>query len=356
MTSTAGTMQQELDTHRRWSQEGKSVGVATVVSVKGSAPRGVGAKLLVSSDGEMEGSVSGGCVENDVREHALSVLSSGEPRLVSYGIADEEAFEVGLTCGGTIEVYIAPFEPTRQPDGLGAALTVVEGTDMGAKAVIDRSSGLIAGGGAWMSREVMEDAEKLMDREESLALTYGDRRILIDVIPLAPVMLIFGAGHIAQPLSVMAGGLGFKVIVADARATFATPERFPDVDELIIGWPEAVLDRVPLDSRTYIVLLSHDARFESPVFKAVRNKPIKYLGAMGSRRTHAARVERLRSHGWSDEEIDSIHGPVGIDIKAKTPEETAVSILAEVIQVRYGAGSGLSLSGTDAPIHLATES
>lgn len=251
-----------------------------------------------------------------------------------------------------VTAILEAVEHLREAERLGAVLTVVEGADMGQRAVVDRIDGVVAGGGAWLTAEVVSDANQLMDSEDSRTLSYGSRRVLIDVVPPPPVMLIFGAGHIAQPLSSMARLVGFKVVVADARATFATDERFPHVDELVVGWPEAVFDHVSPDARTYVVLLSHDERFETPVFRAVRGTPIRYLGAMGSRRTHAARMDRLRAEGWTETEIEEIRGPIGLDVKAKTPEETAVSILAEVIQVRYGSGSGLSLSGTDAPIHI----
>lgn len=235
---------------------------------------------------------------------------------------------------------------------LGAMITVIDGPDTGSVVVVDRSTGHLAGDGSgWLDDDVLQDADGLMDREESRALVYGDRRIFIDVIAPSPVMLIFGAGHIAQPLSLFARELGFRVVVADARATWATPERFPQIDELIVAWPEAVFDHIAPDRRTYVVLLSHDSRFEIPVFEAVHGKPIRYLGAMGSRRTHALRVDRLRQEGWTDQEIDAIHGPIGLDLKAKSPAETAVSILAEIIQVRYGAGSAAPLRGTDAAIH-----
>jgi xanthine dehydrogenase accessory factor len=254
-----------------------------------------------------------------------------------------------------VKDIIDAVDQLRRSERLGAVLTVVEGTQPGAQAVVDRSDGVMTGGGDWVSDEVLTDANELMDREDSRTLTYGDHRILIEVVPPTPVILIFGAGHVAQPLSAMARILGFKVVVADARATFATPERFPDVDELIVGWPIAVFDHFEPDGHTYVVLLSHDTRFETPVFEAIQGAGVRYVGAMGSRRTHAARVERLRTNGWSDEEIDLIHGPIGLDIKAKTPAETAVSILAEIVQVRYQAGSGVSLRGTDAPIHITDD-
>jgi xanthine dehydrogenase accessory factor len=239
-----------------------------------------------------------------------------------------------------------------EAERLGATITIIDGPGLGSTAVVDRADGVVAGDrGDWLFDEMLTDTDALMDREESRSLIYGDRRVFIDTIAPRPTMLIFGAGHIAQPLSVIAGELGFRVVVADARAAWATQERFPDVDELIVAWPGSVFDHIEPDSKTYVVMLSHDARFEIPVFEAVHGTPIKYLGAMGSRRTHVMRVERLRAEGWTDEQIDSIHGPIGLDLKGRTPAETAVAIAGEVILVRYGGGSALSLSGTDVAIH-----
>ena len=240
----------------------------------------------------------------------------------------------------------------KKEERLGAMLTVIDGPDLGSSVVVDRATGDIAGDGSpWLDDDIIFDANTLMDREESRSLMFGERRIFIDTIAPSPIMLIFGAGHIAQPLSLFARELGFRVVVADARAAWATPERFPDADELIVAWPEAVFDHIEPDRRTYVVLLNHDSRFEIPVFHAVHCKPIRYLGAMGSRRTHAMRVERLMAEGWSQDEVDAIHGPIGLDLKGKTPAETAVAILAEIVQVRYGAGSATSLRGADTPIH-----
>jgi xanthine dehydrogenase accessory factor len=241
-----------------------------------------------------------------------------------------------------------------EAERLGASITIIDGPGLGSTVVVDRADGVIAGDrGDWLSDEMLTDADALMDREESRSLVYGDRRVFIDTIAPRPTMLIFGAGHIAQPLSIIARELGFRVVVADARAAWATQERFPDVDELIVAWPGSVFDHIEPDSKTYVVMLSHDARFEIPVFEAVHETPIKYLGAMGSRRTHAMRVERLRADGWNDEQVESIHGPIGLDLKGKTPAETAVAIAGEIILVRYGGGSALSLSGTDVAIHGA---
>jgi len=243
--------------------------------------------------------------------------------------------------------FIEAVATLKDEERLGAMVSVIEGPDVGSVVILDRSNGVVAGDDeTWFNEDMAADATDLMDREQSKSLVYGDRRVFIDTIAPSPVMLIFGAGHIAQPLSIFARELGFRVVVADARATWATPER-----ELIVAWPEAVFDHVAPDRRTYVVLLSHDSRFEIPVFKAVHGKPIRYLGAMGSRRTHAMRVDRLREEGWTDDEVEAIHGPIGLDLKGQLPAETAVAILAEIIQVRYGAGTALSLRGSQEAIH-----
>jgi xanthine dehydrogenase accessory factor len=235
---------------------------------------------------------------------------------------------------------------------LGAAATVVDGPDLGAKAIIDAQSGIVAGALPGNIREaVLADATQLMEHEQSHTLAYGDSQVFIETIAPPPRVLIFGAGHVSQPLARMAQIIGFRVVVADARRTWATPERFPDVADLIVEWPDAVFAKYQPDRRTYVVITSHDARFEDPVFPALKGAPIRYLGAMGSRRTHAARRDRLAADGWTEAELDTIHGPIGLDLGAETPEETAVSILAEMIQVRYGHGTGLSLHGTAGRIH-----
>jgi xanthine dehydrogenase accessory factor len=253
-----------------------------------------------------------------------------------------------------VSEIIAAVASLKDQERLGAMITVIDGPDTGSSIVVDRSEGVVAGDGdPWISDEVLADADDLMDREENKALMYGSRRIFIDTVAPSPVMLIFGAGHIAQPLSLFARELGFRVVVADARAAWATAERFPNVDELIVAWPADVFDHITPDRRTYVVMLSHDSRFEIPVFNAVHGVPLRYLGAMGSRRTHAMRVERLKQEGWTDAQTDSIRGPIGLDLKAKSPAETAIAILAEVIQVRYGAGSAVPLRGTDVAIHVS---
>ena len=235
---------------------------------------------------------------------------------------------------------------------LGAVATVVAGAELGAKAVIDFDAGYVAGElPSGVSADVLADAKALMEHEQNRTLSYGDTEVFIETVAPPPHLVVFGAVHIAQPLSTMARQLGFHVTVSDARGAFTTRERYPDADRVLVGWPDDLKDEIELDRRTYVVLLSHDARFEDPVLPWVLESPVRYVGAMGSRRTSAKRVDKLQRMGYSDEQIGRIHGPVGLDIGAEQPAETAISILAEMIQVRYGSGSGESLVGTAHRIH-----
>ena len=236
---------------------------------------------------------------------------------------------------------------------LGSVVTIVSGPDAGAKSVIDDEKGyLLDGIPDDISEDILADARELMQHEQNRTLTYGERDVFIETIAPAPHLIIFGAVHVAQPLVRMARELGFVVTVSDARKAFTTEERFPEADRILVGWPQDLMDEFVFDARTYVVILSHDARFEDPVFPVLHRSKVRYIGAMGSRRTHRKRAGRLSAAGWSEDEIARIHGPVGLDIGAEAPAEVAISILAEMIQVRYGFGSGLSLRGREGRIHL----
>jgi xanthine dehydrogenase accessory factor len=236
---------------------------------------------------------------------------------------------------------------------LGARVVVVAGPYIGSSAVIDFDEGYVHGElPASLAPDVLADARALMENEQSRTLSYDEHEVFIETVAPQPQLLIFGAVHIAQALASYAKALGFRVTVNDARPAFTTQERFPEADQVVVGWPDEVMDRLVMDRRTYVVILSHDARFEEPVLPAVLASPARYIGAMGSRRTHAKRVERLEAAGHDPDQIARIYGPVGLDIGAEQPGEVAISILAEMIQVRYGSGSGESLRGRAGRIHL----
>jgi xanthine dehydrogenase accessory factor len=304
-----------LDTLERWTSDGLRVAAATLVETERSAPRQPGAVLAVSERGDVVGSLTGGCVEPALYEEARAVLAGEPPRLRTYGIEDEDAFEAGLPCGGTVHVFIAPAEreliarvaaAVRAEEPIALALTV-SGPDIGAQ------------------RLVPPDGRAEPELE-------GDTFFL----PLAPRprMYVFGAVDHAAAVARLGGLLGYHVTVCDARARFLTRERFPDADELVVAWPDEFLRSVPVDERTAICVLTHDHKFDVPLLEAALATPAGYIGAMGAKRTNAERAERLRAAGVSDRALARIHAPIGLDIGARTPEEIAVAVAAEIVASR----------------------
>jgi len=317
----------------RWQARGESVALATVVATRRSAPRPVGSKLAVSESGEMAGSVSGGCVESDVYEHAREVLAGADPRLVSYGIPDEFAFSVGLPCGGEIDVFVERADPIvleevrrlLDEDRHGVLFTVVEGADLGGRA---------------LALDGDERAEEAIRRGRSHVLEQDGEKVFADVFGPPPRLLVFGAVDTAEELCRAAKQVGWRTIVADARAKFATPERVPSADELLVAWPEEALRRVRPSYDTAIVVLTHEDKFDLPALTGALETEAFYVGALGSRRNQARRRELLRETGLDEEQLERISGPCGLDIGAHTPAETAVSILAEILARRAGRSGG----------------
>jgi xanthine dehydrogenase accessory factor len=327
-------MRDVMDDARRMLANGRRVAVATVVQTKRSAPRPLGSRLLVAEDGEMAGSVSGGCVESEVALRAQEVLESGRPELISYGITDDDAFEVGLPCGGEIEVFVQPLDGAEldrvaQAIGDGDRLSVTT---------------VLAGDGA---------GEKAYGQGEAHSAARREGDTLVEHYAPAPVLMVFGAVDTAQALCRMARQVGFRTIVSDARTRFATPERLPDADQIVLGWPAMAYNAHPPDEATYVVVLTHDARFDEPALGPALRSQVPYIGALGSRRAQEKRRERLLNAGYTDADIARISGPLGLDIGAVTPGETAVSILAEVLAVRSGRDGG-RLSESPGRIHPET--
>jgi xanthine dehydrogenase accessory factor len=324
----------------RWEEDGESVVVATVVAARRSTPRPIGSSFAVSSSGALCGSVSGGCVESDVYDKAQEVFESGEPQLVTYGITDDEAWSVGLPCGGEIDVYLerrSDREPSAPAAGERAVLfTVLEGADAGSKLLVTES-GATSGDGPETLAELTDD---ILRKGRNRLLEVEGRRVFAEWYGPPPRVLVYGAVDTAEALSAAAKAIGWRTIVADARARFATRERIPSADELIVGWPDEVLARVEPDHHTAIVVLTHDDKFDVPALVGALATDAFYIGALGSRRNQERRRERLLEAGVAEEELGRISGPCGLDVGAETQEETALSILAEILAVRADRDGG----------------
>ena len=349
---------------------GRPFGLATVVSIRGSAPRPAGAVMTVDADGAAVGSVSGGCVEGAVYEAAAEVLAGGPPVLETYGISDETAFSVGLTCGGILDVLVQAVGSVEAPlltrvldlierDDPVAVATVVSGpAPLGALVVITPDEVLGSLGAEGLDVAVVDDARGLLAAGATGTRHYGPRgerrvdevAVFVQSFTPPPRMLVFGATDFAAAVSRAGVFLGYRVTVCDARPVFATARRFPDAHEVVCEWPSTYLARTPVDERTVITVLTHDPKFDVPLLEVALRSPAGYVGAMGSRRTHDDRLARLHELGVPAEALDRLRSPIGLDLGARTPEETAVSIAAEIVQHRWG-GSGRPLGQTDGTIH-----
>jgi xanthine dehydrogenase accessory factor len=314
----------ELD---RWRARGDRIAVARVVATRRSAPRPVGSKLIVSATGELAGSVSGGCVESEVVEAAREVLAGGEPRLLTFGISDDLALSVGLPCGGEIDVWVD--EPDPQ---LLAELAEVARAERRAVFFVDLDDGT--------QRLVLDGdndvADELIRSGHSKVVELHGRRLFADVFGPPPRLFVYGAVDTADALCAAAKAIGWRTIVADARGRFATRERLPHADEILVAWPEEALAQVAPDHTTAILVLTHDDKFDLPLLTGALATEAYYIGALGSRRNQERRRERLLEAGVDQAELERISGPAGLDIGAHTPAETAVSMLAEIMAVRAG--------------------
>ena len=304
-------VEQEL---RTWREAGDPVAIATVVETWGSSPRPLGSKMLVGRSGRMAGSVSNGCIEGAVFEEAQEVLASGRPRLVEYGVADDVAFEVGLACGGHIEVFIQP-----------------------ANEVHDEALQLLAEERPFvLTTDLSSGKTELFRRMPLTELPARDGDRFEEPFARPAHMIIVGAIHIAIPLHRLAKVMGYRVTVVDARAQFATPERFPEADELLVRWPDEALAGMTIDRSTALVILTHDPKFDLPALRASLPTSAGYIGAIGSRKTNQNRFDALRAEGFTDEQLARVHGPIGLDLGGRGAEETALGIMAEVTATRFG--------------------
>ncbi|MDQ3463992.1 MAG: XdhC family protein [Actinomycetota bacterium] len=358
-----------------WWEDGQTVGVGTVVATWRSAPRPAGASMLVAGDGTAVGSVSGGCVEGAVYELAQTVVEGGVPVLQRYGVSDDDAFSVGLTCGGILDVYVEAISRQSFPElaevaasmDAGDPVAVVTCVDgpadrLGRRLVLwpERTAGTL--GSERIDDAVAADARGLLVAGRTATIHYGhdgERRgdeLTLFVASYAPPtrMLVFGAIDFAAAVARVGKFLGHRVTVCDARPVFATAKRFPDADEVIVDWPHRYLaaeaEAGRIDERTIICVLTHDPKFDVPLLEVALRLPVAYVGAMGSRRTHDDRLKRLQEAGLSEEELSRLSSPIGLDLGARTPEETAVSIAAEIVALRWG-GQGRRLAAEDGPIH-----
>ncbi|WP_018505283.1 XdhC family protein [Parafrankia discariae] len=362
-----------------WWQRGETVGLATVVGTWRSAPRQPGAAMAVAPDGSAVGSVSGGCVEGAVYDLAEQCRSTSVPVLQRYGVSDDEAFAVGLTCGGIVDVFVEAVSRRTFPELGGILADVRDGRPVAVATLVSGAGSSIDGAGAGpvgsrlvvrpgsvegtlgsarFDAAVRDDARGMLEQGRTGIVRYGpdgerrgdDSAVFVASYAPRPRLIVFGAIDFAAALARVGTFLGYRVTVCDARATFATRKRFPEADEVVVDWPHRYLAATAVDERTTVCVLTHDPKFDVPLLEVALRRPLAYLGVMGSRRTNADRARRLRELGFSAADLARLHAPIGLDIGGRTPEETAISIAAEIIATRHG-GSGAQLRELSGPIH-----
>jgi xanthine dehydrogenase accessory factor len=361
-------MKELLDTLHAWQGEGADVGRAVVVRTFGSAPRPEGAVLLYAADGRIAGSVSGGCVEGAAAEEIERARTTGHARVIRYGISDEQAWDVGLACGGTIDVLVEPTVPAAAVSAAAASLgagghgaaviTPLPGDSPPASfgqhtpgvgappasELVVHDDGRLDGtlGDVALDEQLVEQAQEALRRGLSRTVELGGRSLFVEVYPVRPRLVVVGAVEVARSLVRLARELGFETVVIDGRATFATPERFPDVDRLVVGWPDEVADEIGLGPNDAVAVLTHDVKFDEPAIVEALRRRCRYVGAVGSRKTQGDRRQRLLDAGVTADDLASLRGPVGLDLGGRAPSETALAILAEIVAERYG-GSGVPM-------------
>jgi len=327
----------------RWQEEGRPVALATVVQTWGSSPRGVGSKMALTLDGNVIGSVSGGCVENAVVKAGIQSLKTKCPQLLHFGVADETAWEVGLACGGSIDIFVKPlenkfFEETRsalKDDTQSVIATVIRGPDefLGRELLICDNCRFTNWIGNGWDKDVLELASKISSQGTSQRIALNDEiEIFFEIISPPPTLIMVGGVHIAIALTSLAKTLGYRTIIVDPRKAWGNKERFPEVDQLIHTWPEDAFEEIEVTHSTAIVTLTHEPRLDDPALKIALESSAFYIGALGSKSTHVKRCERLLNGGMGESQLLRIHAPVGLDIGAQSPEEIALAIMAEVVE------------------------
>jgi xanthine dehydrogenase accessory factor len=349
-------MRDVLDVITKLRAEGRALALATVVYTGGSAPRQPGARLVVSDEGEMAGSVSGGCVESDVVYQAQEVLQGGEPRLVRYAISDDMVWEVGLACGGTVEVWIeAVADPAADPLQAELESAVADGRTIahaillkgpghpGARMLIQPSGAPLGSlGDSDLDQQVVADALRQMSRSRATTQAYAQpqARVFLETLLPPPHLVIFGGVHAAIPLTTFAKTLGYRVTIVDPRSQFASRERFPDADAIIPQWPDKAIEQLEIGPATLCVILTHDPKIDEPALANLLGKGAGYIGAIGSSKTHAERFTRMAKTGVDPQLLAEVFAPIGLDLGAESPEEIALAIMAEIVAVRHDAPAG----------------
>ncbi len=332
----------DLDT---WRAENKSIALATVVQTWGSSPRRAGARMALTPDGKITGSVSGGCVEGAVYEAGVDVLKSNRPQLLHFGVADETAWEVGLACGGSIDIFVKPLDEgffNALRSGLveersAALVTVIRGTDelLGRELLVEENGTVTGSLAGELNQQAMDVArETLMLGESRRAMLNEDVEVFVEVLAPPPTLIAVGGVHITIALVALAKTLGYRTVVVDPRSAFGNEERFPNVDRLIQQWPEDAFQEIEITRSTAIAMLTHDPKLDDPALKIALLSPAFYVGALGSKTTQAKRRQRLLEDGLTEEHLNRLHGPIGLKIGAGTPEEIAISIMAEIVAAR----------------------
>ena len=326
-------------------EDNNSIALATVIQTWGSSPRRAGAKMALKPDGKITGSVSGGCVEGAVFDTGVEVLKSNRPQLLHFGVADETAWEVGLACGGSIDIFVKPldtelFKPLRSvlvDEQPAVLITVVGGSDkLLGREMLVRDDGNVTGSiSDELNEQVMNLASETLTQGESRrAMLNEDIEIFMEVILPPPTLIAVGGVHITIALMSLAKTLGYRTVVVDPRSAFGNEERFPNVDQLIQAWPDEAFLQVPITRSTAIAMLTHDPKLDDPALKIALPSAAFYVGALGSKNTQAKRRQRLLDEGITEEQLRRLHGPIGLEIGAGTPEEIAISIMAEIVAAR----------------------